>query len=174
MDRVAADNIPVYKRPSGGESVVLSPNTVIISVLKKGQKLQSPKLYFKDYNKVVVRALGSLGIEDLGGRGISDICIGQRKILGSSIYRTRDIVLYHAVINRAESTAIFEKYLKHPTREPDYRKGRSHSEFVTSLVEQGYNLSGQEIMDALDREFLEYGERNSEGLTNRQTARARG
>jgi len=148
-DNVLQDSVPVYKRPSGGESVVLSAKTVIISILKRGDKLKSPHRYFDTYNNQVMEALAALGIKDLTTNGISDICIGPKKILGSSIYRSRDIVLYHAVLNRAESTQIIERYLKHPPREPGYRKGRSHGEFVTSLAEQGYHVTGEQIRQSL-------------------------
>ncbi|MCP5049664.1 MAG: hypothetical protein GY940_21015 [bacterium] len=152
---VASDNVPVYKRPSGGESVVLSPKTLVISILKQGDPLRSPKLYFKEYNSIIIHALASLGIQDLRERGISDICIGEQEILGSSIYRNKNMVLYHAVLNRAESTDTFERYLKHPTKEPGYRQGRSHREFVTSLEETGCLLTGPGIKDILDRYFRE-------------------
>ncbi|MCK7539718.1 MAG: hypothetical protein MZV63_56820 [Marinilabiliales bacterium] len=42
-------------------------------------------------------------------------------------------LVYHAVLNLGEGTDVFERYLRHPRREPDYRQGRLHSEFVTSL-----------------------------------------
>ncbi len=144
-EAVTSDRVPVYKRPSGGESVVLSPNTLVISILKRGDKLRSPKLYFQRYNQAIIDALSGLGVQGLRCDGISDICIGKMKILGSSIYRNKDAVIYHAVLNRAESAKTFERYLKHPAREPGYRNGRSHSEFVTSLQESGYNLNSLDI-----------------------------
>jgi lipoate-protein ligase A len=154
VDRIIEDRIPVYKRPSGGMSVVLSPNTVVISVLKRGERLQSPYLYFKDFNQKIIDALSSLGIRELRADGISDICIGAKKILGSSIYRNKDIVLYHAVLNRSESTDILERYLKHPPKEPEYRRGRGHGDFVTSLSREGYRFSAANIRDVVARELL--------------------
>lgn len=149
LDRVKADGVPVYKRPSGGESVVLSPNTLVISVLKRGDSLQSPKNYFSLYNERIIQALREMGIQGLRTDGISDVCIGEKKILGSSIYRNKDLVLYHAVLNRAESTATIQHYLKHPLREPGYRQGRIHDEFVTSLIQMGYDFSNNAIREML-------------------------
>jgi lipoate---protein ligase len=155
MDRVNADNVPVYKRPSGGETVILSPNTLVISVAKRGDKLKSPKLYFKSYNEKIVTALTALGIKNLRNDGISDICIGEKKILGSSIYRNKNLVLYHAVLNRAESTETIQYYLKHPLKEPEYRKGRNHEEFVTSLKDMGYDVSIQDLREKLSLHLKE-------------------
>ncbi len=106
MENILKDKVPVYKRPSGGETVVLSPRTLVISILRRGDKLQSPSIYFKAYGQGIIRALEGLGVGDLRGNGISDICIGERKIVGSSIYRNKDLVFYHAVLNVSESTDI--------------------------------------------------------------------
>lgn len=152
-EKIAEDRVPVYKRPSGGMGVVLSPNTLVISILRRGDRLQSPYVYFKEYNRRIIAALSGLNIANLRADGVSDICIGEKKILGSSIYRNKDIVLYHAVLNRAESTDIFERYLKHPPREPEYRRGRSHRDFVTSLHEQGYTYSSTELQNVLSRQL---------------------
>jgi len=149
VERATADNVPVYKRPSGGETVVLSPGTLVVSILKRGDGLRSPKIYFNAYNEKIIKALGGLGVKNLSLNGISDVCIGNQKILGSSIYRNKDRVLYHGVLNRAESVDVIERYLEHPLREPEYRDGRSHKDFVTSLTQQGYQFTGEEIRCAL-------------------------
>lgn len=153
VERAAVDGVPVYKRPSGGETVVLSPGTLVVSILKRGDGLRSPKLYFNAYNEKIMRALYRLGIKNLSANGISDICIGNQKILGSSIYRDKDRVFYHGVLNRAESVDVIERYLKHPLREPVYRHGRSHKDFVTSLAQKGYQFTGEEIHRVLIEEL---------------------
>lgn len=155
MERAAAGGVPVYKRPSGGETVVLSPKTLCISALQPETRLKSPKLYFNAYNEKIIRALLHLGVENVRADGISDICIGEKKILGSSIYRNKNRVLYHAVLNRAESVDTIEYYLKHPPREPEYRSGRSHSDFVTSLEKEGYGFSPLELKQTLLAELRE-------------------
>ncbi len=148
-ERAESDGIPVYKRPSGGETVVLSPGTICVSALQPETRLISPKIYFKAFNEKIVKGLNNLGIRDVRTDGISDICIGDKKILGSSIYRDKNRVLYHAVLNRAESVETIEYYLKHPPREPEYRNGRSHSDFVTSLEKEGYRFEPLELRQAL-------------------------
>jgi lipoate-protein ligase A len=153
VERAAVDGVPVYKRASGGETVVLSPGTLVVSILKRGDGLRSPKLYFNAYNEKIMQALRGLGVKNLSKNGISDICIDNQKILGSSIYRSKDRVLYHGVLNRAESVDVIERYLEHPLREPEYRDGRSHEDFVTSLAQQGYQFTGAEIRRALIEEL---------------------
>lgn len=149
IKQVKKDNIPVYKRPSGGEAVILSPNTLAISFLKRDEPLRSPKRYFGMYNEIIIKALHNLGVKGLAQKGISDICIRDKKVLGSSIYRNKDVLLYQAVLNISEPVLSLEKYLKHPPREPHYRNKRSHKDFVTSLTAQGYRLSAEKIKKAI-------------------------
>ncbi len=154
-ERAKRDGIAVLKRPSGGETVLLSPKTLCISIaVKRGQAL-SPKRYFQVFNEIIIGVLRGFGVLNLGMKGISDISIGERKILGSAIYQNKDKILYHAVLNMAEDTEKIEKYLKHPKREPDYRLNRRHRDFVTSLVSQGYVLSIESIQMALEKQIRE-------------------
>ncbi len=38
-----------------------------------------------------------------------------------------------------------------PSKVPDYRRGRTHEEFCTTLVREGFAGTIQDVMDALDR-----------------------
>lgn len=148
-ENVLADSIDVYIRPSGGQAVVLTPNTIVISVLLNYPDLKSPKEIFTIINNIIIDVLIKTGVKNIAAKGISDIAIGERKILGSSIYRKKEKHFYHAVLNISEKTSTIERYLKHPPKEPDYRKGRSHADFVTSLKKEGYNISVGEILNSL-------------------------
>ncbi len=152
-DRVIADRIPVYKRPSGGESVILTPKTLVISVRLIAQQLENPQVSFRKINNVIIEGLAGLGVQNLAYRGISDICIGEKKILGSSIYRKKNLVFYQAVLNISEDIEMIGKYLRHPSREPSYRMGRDHLEFVTSIHERGFPLSHNEIIISIEGHF---------------------
>lgn len=153
LDIVEAENIPVYKRPSGGETVILTPNTIVISSIIIDEKFKNPSIYFQFYNKLLMDTFQELGIENIGQKGISDVTIGNKKIVGSSIYRRKNVVFYHAVINLKESIDIISKYIKHPQKEPDYRKGRDHKEFVTSISQEGYDISTKQLSEILTKKF---------------------
>ncbi len=143
------DGVPIYKRHSGGQTVILTPRTLIISIRLISEKLDNPQVYFKRINHLIIEGLSNLGIENLNEKGISDIAIGEKKILGSSIYRKRNMVFYHAVLNVAETPEFIARYLKHPGREPDYRTGRKHEDFVTSIHLAGYPLTVKEVLDEI-------------------------
>jgi len=153
MENVLKDRIPVLKRPSGGQTVILTPNNIIIAAVFVDKKTTHPKDVFEQINKLIISTIEKTGIRNLSLMGISDIAISGKKILGSAIYRSKDALLYHAVLNLGEPSVTFERYLKHPSKEPDYRKGRSHTEFVTSLKEKGYTRSYHQLENELSLSF---------------------
>ena len=156
LDHVRQDDITVMKRPSGGQTVMLTPNNLVIAAVFSDQQVMKPKDIFSMLNKLIISSIAETGMTDLSQRGISDIAIDGKKILGSSIYKNKDKLLYHAVLNLGEPASTFERYLKHPTREPDYRNGRNHSEFVTSLREKGYSQSYAYLEDFLTQTFEKF------------------
>jgi lipoate-protein ligase A len=155
VELVEAEGIPVFKRPSGGQTVILTPETLVISIRFFSESLDNPRTYFRKINRLIMAGLAEIGIVNLVEKGISDIAIGGRKILGSSIYRKKKMVLYHAVLNVSESAEKISRYLKHPVREPEYRAGREHGEFVTSLLLSGNNQDIEIIKQTLQRVLAE-------------------
>lgn len=148
-ENIAEDRIPVLKRKSGGQTVVLSPENIIVSALITDERIAKPLDVFLKFNELMIMAIERGGVSGLSTRGVSDIAFGDKKISGSSIYRKKDKLFYHAVINYGESPNTFERYLKHPLKEPDYRMGRGHANFVTSLREIGYSLTIGELKKTL-------------------------
>ncbi|MDP4239441.1 MAG: hypothetical protein Q8904_08235 [Bacteroidota bacterium] len=153
LENVIQDNVTVLKRPSGGQTVVLTPDNIMISAVFVDRNKIHPHEVFQHINKLIISAIENMGIHNLSLMGISDIAILGRKILGSAIYRNKNTLLYHAVLNIGEPAATFERYLKHPVREPEYRHGRSHSDFVTSLKENGYTQSAHHMENMLSISF---------------------
>ena len=144
-ENVIADKIAVTKRPTGGEAVVLTPRMAVITVAREFYYMRPSKEFFREVNAMIMDALTDLGVRTPVSKGISDITIGNRKILGSSMHRREKRLVYHAVLNIGEDPGLFEKYLRHPRREPDYRQNRSHGEFVTSLKNEGYKVDYEDL-----------------------------
>lgn len=150
QETVLEDHVEVFKRPSGGETVILTPKTLVLSTTVNTEGFMDPQIFFKNINQIIIEKLSDFGIKDLQFRGISDICIGNKKILGSSIYRRKNKVFYHAVLNVSESIDLISKYIAHPPREPEYRKGRPHKDFVTSIWEAGYQISIEDLVSSFE------------------------
>lgn len=142
-ETVSMDNIPIYKRPSGGEAVVLAPGMLVVSWAMELERMVSPDSIFRQMNALYIAMFERAGIYGISGNGISDLCIDGKKIMGSSMYLNQKRLFYHAVININGDVGLMSRYLKHPQREPAYRAGRTHESFVTSLAREGktYNVS---------------------------------
>ncbi len=153
---VDADKVEVLKRPSGGEAVLLTPGMLVIALKYPLEKVGKAHDVFNLANSLIKEALSESGVQNITARGISDICIGEKKILGSAIFRKPDSVFYHAVLNVNEDIRLIDRYLKHPKREPDYRKGRSHLAFVSSLHKSGYPIDIKTIAENIEAKFQNF------------------
>ncbi len=133
LKAVQDDAIPVYQRNGGGGTVVLSPKTVCLAIRFSRDKAWHIHDYFRAGSGVVCAVLENhLGLLACH-QGISDLCLGSMKIAGCSLYMPRDFALYLVSVLIQDDISSIERYLAHPSREPDYREGRSHREFLTSV-----------------------------------------
>ena len=153
-DNILRDNIPVIKRTTGGCAVVVAPEMFVASFAVANDPSKKNNEYFELFNGVILKAFQKIGVENLGTAGISDLTLNDLKVVGSAIYRNKDQVFYHAVINIAGDIELMEKYLKIPTRQPDYRQNRTHRDFVTSFKAQGYQIKLADFEQALKSEWL--------------------
>jgi lipoate-protein ligase A len=141
-------NIPVLRRYGGGGTVVLYSGCVVVSL---GCWVKEPfhnSLYFELINKSVIEALSAHwpDLPELSQAGISDIISAGRKVAGTSLFRSRNYLLYQASILIDLDRELVSSVLRHPTKEPDYRKGRSHKDFLTSLNEIAQNTRPVEMV----------------------------
>ncbi|MFA6807227.1 MAG: hypothetical protein WCR29_07400, partial [Bacteroidales bacterium] len=153
-ENVKRDGIITLKRPSGGESVILSPNMLIFSFKYKNEKIPNPLKLFKLINSKLIENLSILGIKNLESKGISDLSIGNKKIMGSSMFTKNKTIFYHGVLNISEDVEIIERYLTHPSKEPGYREKRSHRDFVSSIKAEGYDFQQEDIIKSIEISIL--------------------
>jgi lipoate-protein ligase A len=151
LERCARDGVPVLRRAGGGGTVVLSRGVVVVSVAGRTSLPFHLREQMNAVNALLVSVLEGLGVGNLGIRGISDIARGDRKIGGSSLFRTRDVVLYQGSVLVDPDFDLFERYLRHPSKEPDYRMGRGHRDFLTSLRGEGFEVSPAAVVEAVRR-----------------------
>lgn len=133
FEAILADNIPILRRPGGGCAVVLDPGNVIVSAAIPAKGLTETKRWFNRCTEWLIDGLDRTGIDGVDSDGISDLVINGKKIAGSAVHRRKDLVYYSASLLVDAHLPLLESYLAHPPREPEYRKGRSHLDFVTNL-----------------------------------------
>ena len=66
-------------------------------------------------------------------RGVSDLAIGEKKISGNAQRRMRRSLLFHGTILHGMPADVIARYLRHPSRQPDYRRDRPHDSFLRTL-----------------------------------------
>lgn len=142
-----AYGIPVVKRLTGGGTVLQSHGVV-------NYALTTPDTGRLDFARVfgwgttlVIRILQQFGVE-AHACGISDVAVGDRKISGNAQARRRGALLLHGSILLHMDYALVEAVLRHPPREPAYRAGRSHRDFMITLRELGVPCTAMEVVQA--------------------------
>lgn len=149
IPNVVEDNVSVYRREGGGGTVVLAPGMLIISVAAHMRDPFSNMRYFKLIQQPIAECLQERGVANVSQRGISDLAVDGRKILGSSMRRRGTFLLYQAVLLVRAERELFATYLPHPPKEPDYREGRGHGDFTVSLEELGLQDTPTELAEHL-------------------------
>ena len=149
------DLVPVVQRPSGGGAVVLAPGVVVASALHvAAHESVFPDPYFASFCAATAGALRSCGVDGVTRRGVSDLCLDDRKIAGTSLRLWRRRVLFQVSILVDPDLSLLDRYLAEPTRAPAYRAGRRHREFVTSLREAGCRVARATVAAALQAALL--------------------
>jgi lipoate-protein ligase A len=134
------NKIYLVRRLSGGGTVYHSQgnlNYTIMFNLNKYKELYSIKDSFEILLKFVINALEKQNIKSFHV-GLSDLAIktqdGYRKFSGNSQFRKYNVLVHHGTLildNRVIEE--IENILMHPPKEPEYRNGRKHKDFLTSL-----------------------------------------
>jgi lipoate-protein ligase A len=146
VPEVLRDRIPVYKRRSGGGAVLLSPGCLCLGLRFAKRKEFNLHDYFRlGSGHVQDVILNTLGIA-LEPKGISDLVNGDRKVAGCALYMPRDYALYLVSVLVDPNFADIDTYLAHPSKEPDYRARRSHTEFLVGLTSLGKKPTKAEVL----------------------------
>lgn len=148
-DRARRDGIPLLRRRGGGGTVLLAPGQLVLALVAAVDSPYRNREHLCGINAWVTEALTELGVSGVRPRGICDLAIDGRKILGASLFRRRTVLFYQSSLLVCCDLTLFGRYLRHPSREPDYRAQRAHAAFCTTLAEQGYRLAPERVADAL-------------------------
>jgi lipoate-protein ligase A len=153
LENCLADGVPINRRSGGGGTVVLSPGVIILSIAGRSVLPYHLREHMLGVNNGIIEVLHDLGVRSLSHEGISDIALKEKKILGSSLYRSGDLVLYQGSLLLNPDLGLMDRYLKQPEKQPEYRRGRPHGGFVTSLHLEGYGISAAELVTHLRKRF---------------------
>jgi lipoate-protein ligase A len=143
----AAHDIPLLRRTSGGGAVLQGPGCLNYSLVLQIDA-REPLGNIAGTNRYILERHAA-ALETLVGTktqwsGCTDLAVDGLKFSGNAQHRKRRCLLFHGSILLNLDLAMLDLALSHPSREPEYRRNRSHREFVRNL-----NLSPESIKAAL-------------------------
>ena len=111
--------------------------------------------YFSKINEAIIKTL-SLVSPTFGGvyqDGLSDLVYAGKKIMGSSMFRSRHYLLFQGSILFDSKVEIISSYLEHPSKEPEYRKGKAHQDFLTCLKDISPGVTYEQVNNVFHNSF---------------------
>lgn len=149
--------IPILRRCSGGGTVVQGPGCLNYSLILRIDSHPSLKTvtgtnrFVMERNRAALesvladrRGRGEPGSQNPESRilhpescisiqGHTDLAIDGRKFSGNAQRRRRNALLFHGSLLLDFDLSLVSKLLPMPSKEPNYRRNRSHADFVTNL-----------------------------------------
>lgn len=139
--------VPVLRRCTGGGAVLQGPgclNYTLVLPIAADSRLaaipQTNRFILDRHAQTLTQLLG----QPVRLEGQTDLALGDLKCSGNAQRRRSRAVLFHGTFLFGLDAALMEAVLRLPSRQPAYRQGRSHKDFVTQLP-----LSAQAIKAAL-------------------------
>lgn len=130
------ENIGVYRRCSGGGTVLQGPGCLNYSLVLNlageaalGSIPSANRHIMERQRRALTEVLG----RTVGISGITDLTLGGQKFCGNAQRRKRRALLFHGVFLLGFDLSLMRKYLPMPSRQPDYRESRPHEQFLTNL-----------------------------------------
>lgn len=126
--------IAILRRCSGGASVVAGPGCLMYSVVLRLDARGDLRKVDVAHHYVMSRVLQALRFQlaDAEFNGTCDLTWRNRKCSGNSLRVTREHLLYHGTLLYDFDLPLIGRCLKLAPRQPEYRMGRDHHEFVTN------------------------------------------
>lgn len=130
-----AGGVPLVRRFSGGGTVLVGPGSLCFTLVAPLDPAAPRDISAKTRELLnpLIEGLSRATGEAVDLRGTSDLVIGDRKFGGNAQRWLKRTVLHHGTLAYALNIDLVEKYLTPPEREPEYRGGRGHREFVRNL-----------------------------------------
>ena len=128
--------IEVFRRCSGGATIVAGPHCLMYAVLMDYRKRPLLRMLEKAHEFVTSRmqkAVWNLGFQ-CEIRGVCDLVLNNRKFSGNALRCKRNWMFYHGtILCESFDLSSVSELSNTPRRQPDYREDRNHADFLTVL-----------------------------------------
>ncbi len=130
------DQVPIVRRSSGGGTVLLGPGVLSVALAAPFHEIPGAESVERAQHYVMNKI--ALALEPLAPglrvEGSGDLAWAGRKCAGSAQRRLRGALLVHCSILAGLDLERVDRYLAQPERQPAYRQGRTHDQFLVNLA----------------------------------------
>lgn len=125
--------VPVLRRCSGGGAVLLGPGCLNYTLILPFA--WDPRWRDVRYSllSTMERTRVALAVPELQRKGDSDLALRGRKVSGNAQRRTQHAILHHGTLLYDFDVTRPERFLRLPHRQPLYRAGRDHRDFLGNV-----------------------------------------
>jgi lipoate-protein ligase A len=134
--------VQIARRSSGGGTVLLGRGCLCYGLVlgyTRASELAEIQPSYAYVLGLVRNALSDLS-PDIHRAGTSDLAAGDRKFSGNAQQRKRHHLLHHGTILYDFDLALVSRYLRLPSRQPDYRRQREHADFLMNVPAKASEL----------------------------------
>jgi lipoate-protein ligase A len=142
LQRCRKNQVAVLRRCSGGGTIVAGPGCLMVAVVldfATYPHLRAIDLAHDFVLGQIIKALTPMQ-PHVAQAGISDLILQPesgkttaKKFSGNALRIKRDHLLYHGTLLYDFDLSQIGQLLDSPTRQPEYRNDRNHSQFITNL-----------------------------------------
>jgi len=161
----AAKGIPIFRRCSGGGTVLQGPGclnySLILRITEDGplRNITVANQFIMERNRDAIQII--LPGSEITVSGHTDLVLvtrhpplaASKKFSGNSQRRKKNFLLFHGSFLLNLDLALVGEFLRMPSLQPDYRVGRSHDDFLVNL-----NLPAETVKAAMKKAWHTTGE----------------
>ncbi|MFT5169460.1 MAG: lipoate-protein ligase A [Lysobacterales bacterium] len=136
FETTAQDGVEVFRRSSGGGTVLQGPGCLNFSFILDKTKRRELNDLKQSYSYILNKVIEGLSVGGVEAKlmPISDIALmNNKKISGNAQKRGRNFVLHHGTIMYDFNLDNIARYLGMPKDMPNYRDARTHLDFVANI-----------------------------------------
>ncbi len=136
LEACQINNIGIFRRCTGGGTVLQVPGclnySLILRIPESGplQTITGTNNYILQRQQAALQPLLKLPVHI---QGHTDLAIGNLKFSGNAQRRKRNFLIFHGTFLLQADIPLIEKVLHMPSKQPDYRQNRTHSQFLMNL-----------------------------------------
>lgn len=134
-----ARGIPILRRCSGGGTVVQGPGclnyALVLRIAEDGptRSISAANRFIMERNRAAIARIIQHPASNIQVRGHTDLVLDGRKFSGNAQRRRKHFLLFHGSLLLHFDLRLISELLPVPSKQPDYRAGRAHADFLMNL-----------------------------------------